>query len=150
MMGESKHMKNLSDLHNWFLMKYPDTPGFGMTKHLTEDLFQYFALPTDKPICLFGNTYNDTRANPKTTRFTDGHRILTGDLISFSTERAETERSIYTLYSMHPEYAVWLETQCYIFNTGSNGHHGNNLLDLFGGVQFADGYDYKALREGVN
>ena len=30
----------------------------------------------------------------------------------------------------------------------SEENTGHNLLDLFGEIQFADGYDYKSLREG--
>ena len=33
-------------------------------------------------------------------------------------------------------------------HAGSNEYPDNDLLELFGEVKFADGYDYKALREG--
>ena len=104
-------MKNTSNLHNWFLMKFPDIPGFKARGRPTEELYQYFALPSDFPICLFGQTYGDTRADEKLSAFTDGHRILTGDLINFTRERAETERSVYTLHDMNPAYVEWLEAQ---------------------------------------
>lgn len=105
-------MKNSSNLHNWFLMKY--AANIFIPKAVpTELLYHYFALPTDIPICLFGNTYDDTRANNETAEFTDGHRIITGALVEFTPAQAETERSVYSLHSINPKYAEWLEVQGY-------------------------------------
>ena len=105
-------MKNSANLNNWFLMKYPVPFIFIPFKLPTEYLlYKYFALPTDTPVCLFGNTYNDTRADEVTTEFTDGHRIITGSLINFTAAQAETERSVYTLRTINHRYAEWLRTQ---------------------------------------
>ena len=109
-------MKNFSNLHNWFLVKYPDNSMFSIYGHSTEHFYKYFALPTDVPVCLFGNTYDDTRANKETTEFADGHRLLTGDLIDFTPAQAETKRSIYTLHTINPQYSEWLKEQGYSMN----------------------------------
>ena len=106
--------KNTASLHNWFLLVYPD---YECIKRdcLPEMLYKYFALPTaEEPICLYGSTFNDSRADRETTEFTDGHKIITGDLISFTPTRAETMRTVYSLYSINPRYAEWLKAQGYV------------------------------------
>jgi len=84
---------NTAHLENWFLITYhplhKDEP--------TESLFEYFVLPTTATLCLFGHTYNDSRANTITTQFTDQHRLITGDLVTFTPKRATTLRTVYDL-----------------------------------------------------
>ena len=99
---------NTAKVKNWFLMRY------NRFIYCTEEnICDCFALPTENKICLFGNTYDDSRANKVTGNFVDGHRIVTGDLTSFNIRQAITPRTVYTLLEIHPQYAEWLREQGY-------------------------------------
>ena len=98
---------NRAELMDWCLMKYP----YGYS--VVEVVHNYFALPTDSPIRMYGKTFRDTRHNAETTEFEDGHRIITGDLVSFCLNEAITERTIYALKDMSKDYAEWLDRQGY-------------------------------------
>ncbi|MCL2287234.1 MAG: type II toxin-antitoxin system RelB/DinJ family antitoxin [Firmicutes bacterium] len=45
-------------------------------------------------------------------------------------------------------FELTLDTASEKHSVNQDGHAEKNILELFGNIQFADNYDYKALREG--
>jgi len=102
---------NTARLEKWFLFSYhplkDDEP--------IESLYQFFVLPTTSSApALCGVTFNDSRANQKISGFIDSHRLLTGDLLTFTPMMAETWRTIYELGTINPVYDTWLKSQGYV------------------------------------
>jgi hypothetical protein len=116
---------NTAKVKNWFLMKY--NPRIYSSPE--ENICDYFALPAENQVCLFGNTYNDSRADEKTGSFFDGNRIITGDLTSFTIRQAITPRTVYTLLDIHPQYADWLKEQGYDVETAGIIHYASKESD---------------------
>jgi hypothetical protein len=99
---------NKSKLNEWMLVSYKCNPPF----RATDDYFvPYFVLPTDDIVFLAGRAENDSRADEITGMFTDGHRLITGQVLSLDDHRATTVRTEYELGDMYPSYRAWLAQQ---------------------------------------
>ena len=105
---------NTATIKNWFLLDRP----FESFSVEIKDYFRYFVLPANVRAQLFGETYNDSRHDPETGEFADGHRIHTRSLTSFvlkdELREAVTYNSVYTLEDIHSVYADWLAEQNYM------------------------------------
>lgn len=104
---------NQAKLMDWCLIRY--TP-LARTKSM-KILTAFFALPTEKAVCLFGRTYGDSRANEESDIFAAGHRIVSSDLFAFCSTVAATRNTVYELGEIHPVYAEWLTAQGYTMTT---------------------------------
>jgi len=62
-------------------------------------------------IALFGRVVNDCRANFVTGFFTDGHRIITSQIIDVRCGLAITRNTIYTLGLINENYKKWCENR---------------------------------------
>lgn len=96
--------KKMATLRDWAIVKYPEicdviddpTPAFARYGDIGE-------------IVLFGKAVDDPRFDAVTGEFSDGHRVLTSQLINVEGHNYETENTVYTLKEedMSEEYRKW-------------------------------------------
>jgi len=91
---------------DWCIVALPDI------FDVYDDPESAFAAPeSDVPIALFGRAMNDTRYDPETDEFADGHRIITSQIqkISMDEGMIYTTNTAYTLGEMNDGYREWCD-----------------------------------------